>query len=220
MDARTGTHGALMDGVYRYQRHVYDLTRKYYLLGRDRLIDDLAVPDAGSVLEIACGTGRNLIRIGRRYPTARLFGFDISRAMLDTAAANVARAGLSERVALAEGDATRFDPAETFGLARFDRVVISYSLSMIPDWQAALADAARHVAPGGALCVVDFGTQSRQPRLFEALLRRWLAAFHVTPRAGLADAMERTAGAVGGTAEVTSLYRDYALLGRIVRGGT
>ena len=28
-----------MDGVYRYQRHVYDLTRKYYLLGRDRLID-------------------------------------------------------------------------------------------------------------------------------------------------------------------------------------
>ncbi|RUV53463.1 SAM-dependent methyltransferase, partial [Mesorhizobium sp. M5C.F.Ca.IN.020.14.1.1] len=31
-------HAELMDGVYRWQRHIYDLTRKYYLLGRDRLI--------------------------------------------------------------------------------------------------------------------------------------------------------------------------------------
>ena len=35
-------HKGLMDGVYRYQRHIYDLTRKYYLLGRDGLIADLA----------------------------------------------------------------------------------------------------------------------------------------------------------------------------------
>ena len=33
-----------MDRIYRRQRHVYDLTRKYYLLGRDRLIADLDVP--------------------------------------------------------------------------------------------------------------------------------------------------------------------------------
>ncbi|TIQ66810.1 MAG: SAM-dependent methyltransferase, partial [Mesorhizobium sp.] len=33
-----------MDGVYRWQRHIYDLTRKYYLLGRDRLISGLEVP--------------------------------------------------------------------------------------------------------------------------------------------------------------------------------
>ena len=26
-----------MDRMYRYQRHIYDLTRKYYLLGRDRI---------------------------------------------------------------------------------------------------------------------------------------------------------------------------------------
>ena len=30
---------ALMDRIYRRQRHVYDLTRKYYLLGRDELIE-------------------------------------------------------------------------------------------------------------------------------------------------------------------------------------
>ena len=31
----------LMARIYRRQRHVYDFTRKYYLLGRDRLIDRL-----------------------------------------------------------------------------------------------------------------------------------------------------------------------------------
>ncbi|HEY0281515.1 MAG TPA: hypothetical protein VGC27_02700 [Rhizomicrobium sp.] len=31
-------HAALMDEIYRHQRYVYDLTRKYYLFGRDRLI--------------------------------------------------------------------------------------------------------------------------------------------------------------------------------------
>ena len=30
---------ALMDRLYRRQRHFYDVTRKHYLLGRDRLID-------------------------------------------------------------------------------------------------------------------------------------------------------------------------------------
>ena len=34
----SGDHGALMDDVYRYQRLIYDVTRKYYLLGRDEMI--------------------------------------------------------------------------------------------------------------------------------------------------------------------------------------
>ena len=72
-------HAVHMDGIYRYQRYIYDATRKYFLLGRDRLIEELAVPAGGTVLEIGCGTGRNLILVARRYPDARLYGFDISR---------------------------------------------------------------------------------------------------------------------------------------------
>ena len=80
-----------MDGVYRYQRHIYDLTRKYYLLGRDRLLAGLDVPPDGTVLELGCGTGRNIVLAARRYPAARFFGLDISAAMLETAAASLAR---------------------------------------------------------------------------------------------------------------------------------
>ena len=64
-------HAALMDGVYRGQRHIYDLTRKYYLLGRDRMIDELQPPVGGHVLEIGCGTGRNLIAAARCWPGAQ-----------------------------------------------------------------------------------------------------------------------------------------------------
>ena len=75
-------HAQLMDDVYRYQRLIYDLTRKYYLLGRDHLIRELgATPDA-HVLEVGCGTGRNLEKIGQRYPKAALYGLDISEQML------------------------------------------------------------------------------------------------------------------------------------------
>lgn len=212
---RSGDHAARMDGIYRAQRHIYDLTRKYYLLGRDRLIGGLAPPPGGSVLEVGCGTGRNLIAVARRWPDARLYGFDISVAMLQTANRNVARAGLSHRISLAQGDATDFSAAAMFDDARFDRIFQSYTLSMIPDWRAALARATDHLAPGGRLDIVDFGQQEHLPRAFAAGLRLWLARFDVCPRAELFDVVQRIAGAQAQIAECTPLYRGYAWAARI-----
>src|SRR5258706_1791363 len=62
-----------MNRMYRRQRHIYNATRRYYLLGRDRLISGLR-PEAGaSVLEIGCGTGRNLVLAARLHRKARIF---------------------------------------------------------------------------------------------------------------------------------------------------
>jgi S-adenosylmethionine-diacylgycerolhomoserine-N-methlytransferase len=210
-------HKGLMDGVYRYQRHIYDLTRKYYLLGRDGLIADLDVPAGGAVLEIGCGTGRNLIAVGKAWPRVALYGVDISEAMLATARGCVAKAGIGDRVTLAQGDACGFDPQALFGRATFDRVFISYALSMIPDWEAALRQAARCVAPGGRLEIVDFGQQERLPELWKRALFGWLGAFHVSPRAGLHAAVERLAQDVGGVAQSRALYRGYAVRGGLIR---
>lgn len=171
-----------MDSIYRSQRHIYDATRKYYLFGRDRLIAELAVPAGGSVLEIACGTGRNLALIARRWPGAKLFGLDISAEMLKSAAGK-----LGFNASLAQGDATGFDPIMLFCRERFDRVVLSFAASMIPDWEAALEQAAALVAPGGSLHIVDFGDMSGLPAPARAILKTWLAHFHVSPRLSLAD---------------------------------
>lgn len=81
-------HASLMDRMYRHQRHIYDITRKYYLLGRDRTISGLDVPKGGTLLEVGCGTGRNLLLASRKFPEARLFGLDISAEMLLTASEN------------------------------------------------------------------------------------------------------------------------------------
>ena len=206
-----------MDAIYRYQRYIYDATRKYFLLGRDRMLDRLAPPVGGSILEVGCGTGRNLILAARRYPNARLYGFDISSVMLATARTSIVHAGLADRITVAEGDATSFDAKALFGVAAFDRVFISYAVSMIPSWRAALPQAMRAVAPGGSLHVVDFGQQVDLPRWFKAGLGAWLGRFSVEPRADLEIAMRKLATESGGSLAFEHLYRDYAQLGVVTR---
>ncbi|RUW92728.1 class I SAM-dependent methyltransferase [Mesorhizobium sp. M7A.F.Ca.US.010.02.1.1] len=205
-------HAELMDGVYRWQRHIYDLTRKYYLLGRDRLIAGLDVPAGGTVLELGCGTGRNIILAARRYPDARFFGLDISAEMLETASAAIAREGLLDRVTLAQGDATAFDARALFGRNSFDRVFVSYSLSMIPGWEKTVSAALAALSPNGSLHIVDFGQQEGLPGWFRTLLRGWLKKFHVAPRESLREVLESESRRTSASFRFRTLYRGYAWL--------
>ena len=206
-----------MDRHYRYQRFVYDLTRRHYLLGRDTLIGGLVPPDGGSVLEIGCGTARNLIHAARRYPDVRLFGIDISAAMLETAGKHVAAVGLAGRIRLAQDDATTFDTEATFGIGRFDRIFISYALSMIPGWHDVLDRAAGGLAPQGSLHVVDFGRCEGLPRLARSALYAWLGWFSVTPRQDLGGVVQATAARHDLDAFFTPLYRGYAAYAVLTR---
>lgn len=207
----------LMDRMYRRQRHIYDATRKYYLLGRDSAIAALAPLPGQTVLEIGCGTGRNLVAVARRFPNAAVYGLDVSSAMLATARLAIRRAGLDGRVKLAQGDASDFDAQALFGRAAFDRVLVSYALSMIPPWREALAQAIDVVADGGALEIVDFGDQAGLPRLLRVGLRRWLAAFDVTPRDALGDEAAALAQQRGARAQAFALYGGYAVRATVDR---
>jgi len=205
-------HASLMDSVYRGQRHIYDLTRKYYLFGRDRLIAELDGAAGMAVLEVGCGTGRNLSRIGKEWPGVRLHGLDISSEMLKSA-----RASLGGRGSLALGDATAFDPQSLFGREGFDRVVLSYALSMIPDWRAALAQSAASLARGGVLHVVDFGDLQGLPSPLRAGLGAWLAKFYVSPRVDLPDVARAVAADMGLKAEIVRGPLGYYQMVRLVR---
>lgn len=206
-----------MDAIYRHQRYIYDLTRRHYLLGRDQLIADLTPPLGGSVLEIGCGTARNLICAARRYPGIRLFGLDVSEEMLKTARAAIARSHACDLIQVAQADATAFNPETLFGLSSFDRIFISYALSMIPAWEAVLDQAAGKLTPSGALHVVDFGTMDRMPSVARHAMLAWLTHFSVTPRSNLQDAVRAVAERHGLGSAFHQGRFDYAAVARIGR---
>jgi S-adenosylmethionine-diacylgycerolhomoserine-N-methlytransferase len=202
-----------MNRMYRRQRHIYDGTRRYYLLGRDQMISGLRPAAGASVLEIGCGTGRNLVLAARLYPAARFFGIDVSTEMLTSAIAAISRGRLTSHIRVAHGDATAFDPKRLFGIPEFDQVMISYSLSMIPDWRRVLGAAAVHLKPGGRLHVVDFGGQERLPRTARTLLRRWLAMVDVTPPDDLEHELSAMADSAGAKLRFERPFRGYAQYG-------
>jgi S-adenosylmethionine-diacylgycerolhomoserine-N-methlytransferase len=186
-----GGHFGLMDRVYRNQRYVYDFTRKYYLFGRDSLIRDLGLRPGERLVEIGCGTARNLIAIARRYPKTRLYGLDASAEMLETARGQVARVGLEDRITLVHGLAENLSPS-VFGQDGFEHALFSYSLSMIPDWRQALQTSVQALSNQGIVHIVDFGDFQKLPG--RAALHAWLRIFHVSPRAELLTELESELG--------------------------
>ncbi|RFZ87389.1 class I SAM-dependent methyltransferase [Shinella sp. WSJ-2] len=212
-------HALLMDRIYRWQRRfgIYDATRKYYLLGRDPLIAGLDPPPGSCVLEIGCGTGRNLVKAARLYPQARFNGIDISQEMLMAAQAAIDGAGLNDRVRLARADAANLDPQSLFGHADYDRIFISYAVSMIPQWQRVMEAAVAGLSPGGELHVADFGDMQHLPRWFKSAVDTWLGWHHVTPRADLFEMSSQLAATHGGAIKVHRLHRGFSWLVTIRR---
>ncbi|MER3431069.1 MAG: hypothetical protein C4325_09060 [Blastocatellia bacterium] len=176
-----------MDRMYRFQRHFYDLTRKYYLLGRDKLLRKLMDSHRNRILEIGCGTGRNLIILGRQMPAAKLFGLDASAAMIETAI-NKARSNGIKNLKFARELAGSFSFRKTFGLAEpFDAIFFSYSLSMIPDWGHAIDNAFRNLAGDGTIYCVDFFDMAGLPGPFAGAMRWWLSKFGVSYCVGIKE---------------------------------
>jgi S-adenosylmethionine-diacylgycerolhomoserine-N-methlytransferase len=210
-----------MDRMYRPQKLVYDLTRRYYLIGRDRLIEGLAMRPGERLLDLGCGTGRNLALTARRWPGTMLLGVDAAAPMLEVAEARIARDGLAGRARLARGIGESLDVEALFGEPPgLDHVTISYALSMMDDPVAALDRALAVLRPGGRLHIVDFGPMTGVPAPLRAGLRAWLAAFHVHHRPEV-EAHLRAAQADGaGRLAAERLLGGYALILRFTRPAT
>lgn len=144
---------ASLERYYRFHSRIYDATRWSFLFGRSALIDRVATlaVSATDILEIGCGTGKNLVPLCRQFPVARITGVDLSGAMLERARANLGPQW--SRVTLLEQTYDRPLGVE----AGFDLIVFSYCLSMInPGWDRVIAHAGADLRPGGLIAVVDF----------------------------------------------------------------
>lgn len=163
-----------VQGFYRFHARVYDWTRWTILHGRRKAVRQLALRPDSDVLEIGCGTGLNFRFVLERLDQSqgRLLGLDFSADMLRQAEKRLAARGWSN-VELLQADAAQLELDR-----RFDAVLFAYSLTMIPDWPAAIDRAAAHLKPGGRLVVLDFGKFDRWGP-FGAVMRGWLRLNHV-----------------------------------------
>ena len=208
-----------MDRMYGWQRPIYDLTRRFYLLGRDRLLREMRIEPGAQVLEIGCGTARNLIQLAKRHPAANFYGLDASTQMLATARGKLAAdVTLHGRVLLAHGLAENLDRALTFSRnKRFDAIFFSYSLSMIPAWEAAIDAAWSNLRVGGCLYFVDFWDQAKLPKWLQSGLKWWLASFHVHHRPEMLAKLREMALEHATVFQVDEIFGRYAWIGRITK---
>jgi S-adenosylmethionine-diacylgycerolhomoserine-N-methlytransferase len=153
---RRGTHAAALADFYGPQADRYDAFRERLLHGRDELVRRLPARPGDCLVELGGGTGRNLEYFGSRLSEySRVELVDLCQPLLGVAAVRAARLG---NVRLVEADATAYRPD-----VPVDCVYFSYALTMIPDWRAAIENAAAMLRPGGTLGVVDFYVSRPRP---------------------------------------------------------
>ena len=171
-----------IESYYRLHASIYDTTRWSFLFGRNALLDRVsaAQPRPVRILEVGCGTGRNLVALARRFPCAQLTGVDLSDSMLAIAQRKTAVFG--PRVKLLQ---RAYGPAlNTPG--SYDLVLCSYALTMFnPGFELAIAAARRDLAPGGHFAFVDF--HATRFRWFS----RWMGVNHVRMDGQLRPLLEK-----------------------------
>lgn len=200
-----------MDRMYRWTRHIYDASRKYYLLGRDTLIRRLKPADGEHICEVGCGTARNLRKMAVRYPNAHFYGIDASDEMLKTARSILEKKNLLNTVPLKQGFAESFDPVALFGLSKpLDKIVFSYALSIIPPWRESIDHALNLLRSGGEIHIVDFGGQEGLSPAFRKFLFWWLSKFHVYHKPEIITHLKKMAVDKKGSLKLHHLHRGYA----------
>ncbi len=155
---RGADHAERMESFYSGQADDYDRFRDRLLQGRRELFEAVTFPEGGVLVDLGGGTGGNLEFLGARLKTlSRAYVVDLAASLLSRAQSRIQANGW-QNVHVVCADAIQFMPPTPV-----DVVTFSYSLTMIPDWFAAIDNAIRMLRPGGLIAVVDFYVSRKNP---------------------------------------------------------
>ena len=138
---------------------------------RRRVLELAAVRDGEDVLEVATGTGAQLVELALRNHSGRTVGVELAEGMLAQTRKRLAAAGIEARVEVLQASALEL-PLED---ERFDLVVNGYMLDLLPrdDIPRALAEFKRVLRGGGRLVLSNMTKgERRRHRLWDALYAR------------------------------------------------
>jgi demethylmenaquinone methyltransferase/2-methoxy-6-polyprenyl-1,4-benzoquinol methylase len=137
---------------------------------RKRVLELIDVRDGEDILEVATGTGVQLVELARRNPKGTTVGVELAPGMLEETRKRLAKAGL-DRVKVHEGSALELP----FPDSSFDLLVNGYMLDLLPrdDIPRALAEFKRVLRPGGRLVLSNMTVgEARRHRVWDALYAR------------------------------------------------
>jgi len=178
-------HAARMENFYAGQADAYDDFRKRLLQGRQEMYEAIELTDESVWVDMGGGTGSNLQYVGDRIgKPKKIYIVDLAASLLKVAQRRIDDHGWSN-VETVEADAATYRPPES----PVDVVTFSYSLTMIPDWFAAIQNALAMLKPGGQIGVADFyvsrkhaSQPMRRHRFFTRnFWRTWFDADNVFP---------------------------------------
>ncbi|QDT53073.1 Demethylmenaquinone methyltransferase [Caulifigura coniformis] len=164
---RGATHAERLESFYSGQASSYDDFRERLLHGRKELIQRLPLTQGSTWIDIGAGTGSNLAHAGARLAALRRVTLvDLSDSLQAVARERIRLNGWTN-IELRKADAVLLELDEPA-----DVVTFSYSLTMIPDWIAAVERACANLRPGGVIGVTDFYV-SRKYRSDEGPRHNW-----------------------------------------------
>lgn len=145
----SGHHGRLHRGVAAFYANAYAASLvPAWLPALDGVVAKLS--KGARVADVGCGYGHSTTLMARAFPASRFHGFDTHEASIDTARSIAARdgvAGVTFECAAADGY-----PTPEGG---FDLVCYFDCLHDMGDPVGALAHAAKSLAPGGTVMLVE-----------------------------------------------------------------
>jgi demethylmenaquinone methyltransferase/2-methoxy-6-polyprenyl-1,4-benzoquinol methylase len=188
----------------------YDVMNDLMSLGLHRVWKAFAIsiarPRLGErVLDIATGSGDLAAAIGRKVlPGGEVWVTDINRRMLERGRDRLLDAGLAVPAVQCDGERLPFPDAY------FDCVTVGFGLRNMTRKEAALAEMARVLKPGGRLVVLEFS------KVWKPLERAYdWYSFKVLPWLG--DKVAGDADAYRYLAESIRLHPDQAALAAMLR---
>jgi demethylmenaquinone methyltransferase / 2-methoxy-6-polyprenyl-1,4-benzoquinol methylase len=178
IDKRPARVAAMFDAIAaRYDLLNHLLSAGFDRDWRTRAIRSLRLGGGETIVDVCTGTADVALAAAAAIPPpARVIGIDFSSEMLRLGAGKVRAEGMSRRISLARGDATRLPLAD----ASAEGATVAFGIRNVERPERGLAEMQRVLRPGGRVAILEFSIPA------SALVRGFYLPYfrHVLPRIG------------------------------------